>query len=66
MNPILPTDLFSGLMPTLPTMINQDRSELGQAAAVERMWATALTLIVLVLVLNLAGRLVARLGSVSR
>ncbi|HRB99062.1 MAG: phosphate ABC transporter permease PstA [Candidatus Lutibacillus vidarii] len=62
----LATDLFSGLMPTLPTMINQDRSELGQAAAVERMWATALTLIVLVLVLNLAGRLVARLGSVSR
>ena len=47
-------------------MINQDRSELGQAAAVERMWATALTLIVLVLVLNLAGRLVARIGSVSR
>ncbi|MFN8084295.1 MAG: phosphate ABC transporter permease PstA [Dermatophilaceae bacterium] len=62
----LATDLFSGLMPTLPTMINQDRSELGQAAAVERMWATALTLIVLVLLLNLAGRLVARLGSVSR
>ncbi len=62
----LATDLFRGLMPTLPTMINQDRSELGQAAAVERMWATALTLIVLVLLLNLAGRLVARLGSVSR
>lgn len=62
----LATDLFSGLMPTLPTMINQDRSELGQAAAVERMWATALTLIVLVLLLNLAGRLVARLGSLSR
>ena len=62
----LATNLFSGLMPTLPTMINQDRSELGQAAAVERMWATALTLIVLVLLLNLAGRLVARLGSLSR
>jgi phosphate transport system permease protein len=60
------TNLFSGYMPTLPTMINQDRTELGQAAAVERMWATALTLILLVLVLNLAGRLVARFGSVKK
>ena len=59
-------NLFSGYMPTLPTMINQDRTELGQAAAVERMWATALTLILLVLVLNLAGRLVARFGSVKK
>jgi phosphate transport system permease protein len=62
----LATDLFHGLMPTLPTMINQDRSELGQAAAVERMWATALTLILLVLLLNLIGRLAARFGSVQR
>ena len=51
-------------MPTLPTMINQDRSELGIETAVERMWATALTLILLVLVLNLAGRLIARFGAV--
>ena len=58
------TNLFSGPMPTLPTMINQDRTELGIAPAVERMWATALTLILLVLLLNLAGRLVARLGAV--
>ena len=42
------TDLFSGLMPTLPTMINQDRTEVLQPA-VDRMWATALTLILLVL-----------------
>ena len=41
-------------------MINQDRTELGLATAVERMWATALTLILLVLLLNLCGRLVAR------
>ncbi len=54
------TNLFDGYMPTLPTMINQDRTELGLATAVERMWATALTLIVLVLLLNLVGRLVAR------
>lgn len=59
-------DLFSGPMATLPTMINQDRTELGIAPAVERMWATALTLILLVLVLNLGGRLIARFGSVRR
>lgn len=59
------TNLFSGYMPTLPTMINQDRTEIGIDTAVERMWATALTLILLVLVLNLLGRLVARLGSVK-
>jgi phosphate transport system permease protein len=58
------TNLFSGLMPTLPTMINQDRTELGIDAAVQRMWATALTLILLVLLLNVIGRLVARFGAV--
>jgi phosphate transport system permease protein len=51
-------------MPTLPTMINQDRTELGIATAVERMWATALTLILIVLLLNVVGRLVARLSTV--
>jgi phosphate transport system permease protein len=60
------TDLFSGLMPTLPTMINQDRNELAQAAAAERVWAAALTLILLVLLLNIAGRVVARFGSVKK
>jgi len=58
------TNLFAGPMPTLPTMINQDRTELGIEPAVERMWATALTLILIVLLLNLVGRLVARLGRV--
>ncbi len=56
------TNLFSGYMPTLPTMINQDRTETGLAPAVERMWAAALTLILIVLLLNLAGRLIARYG----
>jgi phosphate transport system permease protein len=56
------TNLFSGYMPTLPTMINQDRTETGLEPAVQRMWATALTLILIVLALNLAGRLVARYG----
>lgn len=60
------TNLFSGPMPTLPTMINQDRSELGLAPAVERMWATSLTLILLVLLLNLAGRVIARFSAVRK
>ncbi len=60
------TNLFSGFMPTLPTMIAQDRTELGLEPAVDRMWATALTLILLILLLNVAGRLIARLGAVHR
>jgi len=59
------TDLFSGFMAALPTMINQDRTEL-LSPAVARVWASALTLVILVLVLNLAGRAVARLGSVKK
>jgi phosphate transport system permease protein len=59
------TDLFHGFMAALPTMINQDRTELLDPA-IERVWATALTLVLLILVLNLAGRLVARLGSVKK
>ena len=59
------TDLFGGLMPTLPTMINQDRTESLQPA-VDRVWATALTLILLILLLNLAGRVIARFGSVEK
>ncbi len=60
------TNLFSGFMPTLPTMINQDRTELGLQPAVDRMWATALTLILLILLLNVAGRFMSRLGAVKR
>jgi phosphate transport system permease protein len=59
------TDLFGGYMATLPTMINQDRSESLQPA-VDRVWAAALTLILLVLLLNIAGRVVARFGSVRK
>jgi phosphate transport system permease protein len=59
------TDLFGGFMAALPTMINQDRTEI-LAPAVQRVWATALTLVLLVLVLNLAGRAVARLGPAGR
>jgi phosphate transport system permease protein len=59
------TDLFSGFMAALPTMINQDRSE-ALDPAVNRVWAAALTLIVLVMALNIAGRLIARLSKVSK
>ena len=56
------TDLFGGLMPTLPTMINQDRTEVLQPA-VDRVWGAAATLILLILLLNIAGRLISRLGA---
>ena len=56
------TDLFGGLMPTLPTMINQDRTEVLQPA-VDRVWGAAATLILMILLLNIAGRLVSRLGA---
>ena len=57
-------DLFGGLMPTLPTMINQDRTEVLQPA-VDRVWGAAATLILLILLLNVAGRVVARFGKVK-
>lgn len=59
------TDIFSGFMAALPTMINQDRSE-ALDPAINRVWAAALTLIILVMVLNIAGRLIARLSKVSK
>ena len=59
------TDLFNGFMAALPTMINQDRTESLQPA-LDRVWAAALTLVLLVLVLNLLGRVVARFGSVKK
>jgi phosphate transport system permease protein len=58
------TNLFGGNMAALPTMINQDRVEALQPA-VERVWSAALTLIILVMVLSLIGRLVSRFGSVK-
>ena len=56
------TDLFGGLTPTLPTMINQDRTEVLQPA-VDRVWGAAATLILIILILNIAGRVVSRLGA---
>jgi phosphate transport system permease protein len=58
-------NLLGGNMGALPTMINQDRTESLQPA-IDRVWAAALTLILLVMLLSLLGRLVSRLGSVKK
>ncbi len=52
------SNLFSGNMATLPTMINQDRDQAVTLPAYDRIWAAALTLIILILILNLLGRLI--------
>ena len=59
-------DLFNGNFPTLPMMINQDRGDFALQTAAERMWAAALTLILLVLLLNIIGRVIAYFGSVKK
>ena len=64
-NSSIATDLFNGNMATLPTMINVNRSDLGLPAAYERVWAAALTLILLVLLLNVAARVIARFSKIS-
>jgi phosphate transport system permease protein len=59
------SDLFAGNMAALPTMIRENFG-LPDQPAIDRMWATALTLILIVLLLNLAGRFVARFSGVRR
>ncbi len=70
-------NLFSGQMTTLPVYVYQEYSKLtancppnaGTSCVttipMERAWSAALVLIVIVLVLNLIGRLVAKICSVS-
>ncbi len=60
------TNIFSGAFGTLPTMINNDRADLAMPFANERMWAAALTLILIILVLNVLGRVVAHFGSTKK
>lgn len=62
--PNIATNLLNGFMATLPTMVNTNRVESLQPA-VDRTWASALTLILLILLLNLAGRLIARFGKIK-
>lgn len=57
-------DLFSNLMATLPTMINDNRTEVT-TAAIDRAWAASLTLILIILVFNLLGRFIARTSKVK-
>ncbi len=57
-------DLFSGNMASLPTMINQDRTEFLDAA-VQRTWGAALTLILIVMALNIAGRAIGHFSKVK-
>ena len=61
---VLAYDLFDGLMGTLPTMINNDRGENLQPA-VDRVWGAALTLILIIFLLNLLGRFVGRFSKVK-
>lgn len=58
-------DLFNGPMAALPTMIRENFG-LPDPPAVARMWASALTLILLVLLLNITGRFVARFSGVKK
>jgi phosphate transport system permease protein len=58
-------NLFHGNMAALPTMINQDRNQ-ALDPALDRVWSAALTLIIVVMILSLIGRLIARFGTVKR
>ncbi|MBW3083872.1 Phosphate transport system permease protein PstA 1 [Austwickia sp. TVS 96-490-7B] len=59
-------DLFDGNMATLPTMIAFDRQNIALEATAARLWAAALTLILLILLLNVIGRAIGRWGAVKR
>lgn len=50
----------SDTMGALPTMINAGRDQAPQLPGYERVWAAALTLIIIVMVLNLLARAIAR------
>jgi phosphate transport system permease protein len=58
-------DLFSGNIAALPTLIYTNFGS-NIRAQNDRMWAAALTLIIVVLLLNIAGRVVARFSAVRR
>jgi phosphate transport system permease protein len=50
----------SDTMGALPTMINTGRDQATQLPGYERVWAAAVTLIIIVMLLNLLARLIAR------
>jgi len=51
---------ISDTMGALPTMINSGRDQAPQLPGYERVWAAALTLIIIVMLLNLLARFIAR------
>jgi phosphate transport system permease protein len=57
---------FDGNQAALPTLIKDQFDAPPDPPAVARMWAAAFTLIIIVLALNLAGRLVARTSGARR
>lgn len=59
------TNLLEGNIAALPTLIYENFGE-PLKPAVDRLWGAALTLILIVLLLNLAGRVVARFSAVRR
>lgn len=61
---VIANNLFSGLMPTLPTMIYQNFAELDQPA-IDRTWGAALTLILIIFLLNILGRFIGRFSKVK-
>lgn len=58
-------NLFDGFQGSLPTMIVNESSNIALAPAAARAWGAALTLIFIVLVLNIAARLIARFTKVK-
>ncbi|CCH77208.1 phosphate ABC transporter subunit, trans-membrane component [Nostocoides japonicum T1-X7] len=64
--PYLNENLFSGSMAALPTLINNQFLSINDPISGQRVWGAACTLILLVLVINLLGRLVGRLAKVKR
>ena len=59
-------NLFSGSMAALPTFINTAALNIAVPLAADRVWGAACTLILLVLVLNVIGRFVARFAKVKQ
>lgn len=59
-------NLFSGSMAALPTFINTASLNISVPLAADRVWGAACTLILIVLVLNLLGRFVARYAKVKQ
>jgi phosphate transport system permease protein len=63
-SPAINFDLFDGPQAALPTMIKDGATAPPGSPGFDRLWAAALTLVLLVLILNLIARGLSRLGAV--